>query len=253
MPFCHTKCTSMYSLWETIGLCHSWFYFGCKTRQKTEQCVLLWVVKLPRKAQLCWPLTIMTLLCATFQRFWKVRLGLGSTCFIQINDSVTFYVFVSIHYEIFKHILLLQFHLCTFWIQDFCLWWSFTCSTTMIRDHNRQHISASPIQHRACHQSANLSLAFPTTMKNPLKTKLNMRSLPCSGTNILQHQFQLSLQAWAVTRNHHEKKKAQVGLPNKAVACSGFSRQACGVIISGHRSGQVMRPMCPERSVRHKS
>lgn len=95
------------------------------------------------------------------------------------------------------------------------------------------------------------SLAFPTTIKTLWKLKLDMRSLSCSGVSVLQHQYLLSLQA--VTRNW--QKKREDTLPNKAVACSSFSRQACVVIIiiSGYCSRQMMRWMYPGKSVRYKS
>lgn len=43
--------------------------------------------------------------------------------------------------------------------------------------------------------------------EKPLKMKLNMRSLPCSGANVVQHQLLLSSQTQAVTRNWQTKKK----------------------------------------------
>lgn len=52
-----------------------------------------------------------------------------------------------------------------------------------------------------------MSSSLSNNNEKPLKMKLNMRSLPCSGTNVLQHQLLLSLQARAVTRNWQGKKE----------------------------------------------
>lgn len=63
-----------------------------------------------------------------------------------------------------------------------------------------------PEYHRACHQSANLSTS-PSNNEKPLKMKLNIRCLPCSGANVLQIRFCSYCRLRAVARNGKSRKK----------------------------------------------
>lgn len=121
----------------------------------------------------------------------------------------------------------------------------------MIRVSNRDHISASPCITGHVIKVPTCQLAFPT-MKSlwrwswmwdaspavvPMYCSIRSASALIAGASCNQK--------WA--KKEKKKKRAEDKLLNKAMV-------ACGVIIivSGHCSGQVMRQMCSERSVKQK-